>query len=673
MSSDGENDGQAPACMQCRRKKRKCPRGEPCQSCINSGIDCYYVDSQKRGAKPGGSLDALKKRVDQLESFVLAQSLTFSQGQSFAGLEPGHLVRMAGKLRNCTPSKIDGNNLKRKRSFIEESGNVGVLPPSDMMDKLCDIYFEQIHPWIPILHRATFNIDHIKDIYNQGSNITLQAITAVTIRFLSELSGQEKESYYVRCREAVISASMDRFSVENLQATIIIAFDIIASGRGPRSWSIVASATRVVEQLGLAGEEDDNQHNSKLLNRIGFLSPSRTLTEGEERRRIFWSIFLMDRFCSISTGWNTSLTSTDVKRRLPIDGGLWNNNIGSDKVRYFNISNREVDSSDNDGLLGGYAYRIEATECLSRVSSFLVHNKADFKHNEGIILWLQEFRNLDMMLVRWKAFLPAKWQVATINANGGMDENLTLAHVTHNTSVLLLHHNVAYPLQDLKRFLRLSAKKSAHTCIVAALEISKITSKFLSHVSITLPPQFALCIFVASRTLLEHSVYFNTPLDPNFDILVNSLKEISRRWTGINDRGNCNVNTQKDLDLAGNFVIRLEKARSMNLPINARLAVFEDSDKQREERITPLTTLASPPLTDIFGNTLLHLAATGSIDSNGLLLDHGVNIVVPNRYENGIASGSMAEGDLNVSGLEFEFRADADHIFSFSDDPNKSI
>src|SRR3954454_15072373 len=85
--------------------------------------------------------------------------------------------------------------------------------------------------------------------------------------------------------------------------------------------------TRTVEQLQLSveGNDDPNERESAeyLLQRMAFLKPCKTWLEREERRRVFWNVFLMDRFCSIATGWNCSLTSADVKRRLPCEGALW--------------------------------------------------------------------------------------------------------------------------------------------------------------------------------------------------------------------------------------------------------------------------------------------------------------------------------------------------------------
>ncbi|KAI8575008.1 hypothetical protein K450DRAFT_263777 [Umbelopsis ramanniana AG] len=642
MSSDGENEvSQGPACVQCRKRKHKCSRGEPCQSCLASGAMCYYAEFKKRGAKPG-YIETLTKRMDQLESIVLGQSLLLaSQGlvpktdgplsQKLEHLRSG-LMLNADQNGTISQYETSQNDRKRKRSFSNESETDNILPPENLLKELCKLYFQQIHPWIPILHRSTFE-EKCKS--PNRSNTVLQAITAATIKF-TNLDQMEQDYYYKRCRQAVLLASMDRFSVETLQASIIIAYDTIGSGRGPRSWSIVSSATRVVEQLGLAGEDDDMDTN-KLLNRVGFLVPAKNVTETEERRRIFWSIFQMDRFCSVTTGWNTSLTSSDVKRRLPTDGTLWKEKIYK-KTRYFNISDPDVDSTDVNDALGGYAYLIEATECLNRVASFLLREKVNFTTREGLRTWFDGFQALDSMLVRWKTFLPEKWQVASVQADGNMDENLTLAHITHNTSVLLLHHHVAYPPADLN--VRLPSLNSAQTCFSAALEIATISSKFLIHVRITVSPQFAFCLFVAARTVLAHSIHCNAELDGSFGVLVNSLREISSRW---------NANGPKQDNLANKLANKLENARNMNSPINARKVVFEE-----EEGIGSMFSLASPSFVDGF-RSISYQPVTPS--SGHDITDNNI------EPSSGMSTNSVTEFELPNTLTDF------DHIFMWADYP----
>lgn len=172
-----------------------------------------------------------------------------------------------------------------------------------------------------------------------------------------------------------------------------------------------------VEQLQLGVEEDilrrAQESGETLIRRMVFLSPSRSWSEAEERRRVFWTVFLMDRFCSVSTGWKITLTSGDVKRRLPCEGAIWEK---EKEVRtpYFGISNSEDTNSssslqassrasmdfDNEHSIGGFAYNIEATESLALVTNFFLHHAFNVEDADKVRMWLMKFKELDLRLIR---------------------------------------------------------------------------------------------------------------------------------------------------------------------------------------------------------------------------------------------------------------------------------
>lgn len=171
--------------------------------------------------------------------------------------------------------------------------------------------------------------------------------------------------------------------------------------------------TRTVEQLQLSVEEEDQNKplTKTLIRRMNFLPRCRSWSETEERRRVFWNIFIMDRFCSIATGWNFSLTSADVKRRLPCEGSLWERGQPLDvPTPYFGIAdltsraNPAVPTARPDGedqdLLGGFAFCIEATESLSLVTSFFLQHDLDFSDPHQFQLWLVRFKQLDLRLIQ---------------------------------------------------------------------------------------------------------------------------------------------------------------------------------------------------------------------------------------------------------------------------------
>lgn len=98
-----------------------------------------------------------------------------------------------------------------------------------------------------------------------------------------------------------------------------------------------------------------------------------------------------------------------------------------------------------------------------------------------------------------------------------MDPNLTLAHMTHNASMILLHQHIAYPPVELRNMVQLPSSCSAETCQLAAMEISSITNNFLARSgSEIVVAQFPFCAFVAARVLLGESVVCHLWIAVNF-------------------------------------------------------------------------------------------------------------------------------------------------------------
>ena len=114
-------------------------------------------------------------------------------------------------------------------------------------------------------------------------------------------------------------------------------------------------------------------------------------------------------------------------------------------------------------------------------------------------------------------FLPQKWKDSNISRQPAlinMDPNLTLAHVTHNTSMIVLHQRIAYPQAEWADLVKLPSFCSAETCQVAAVETANITQKYLKYTRATGPvnSQFAFCVFVSARVLLGKKPPLSPPL-----------------------------------------------------------------------------------------------------------------------------------------------------------------
>lgn len=69
----------------------------------------------------------------------------------------------------------------------------------------------------------------------------------------------------------------------------------MGSGHVTKTWPIIGSLTRVVDYLQLTVEPEEESPKQPLLRSLAILEKPHDWTESEERRRLFWNVFLLDR------------------------------------------------------------------------------------------------------------------------------------------------------------------------------------------------------------------------------------------------------------------------------------------------------------------------------------------------------------------------------------------
>ncbi|KAI0156897.1 fungal-specific transcription factor domain-containing protein [Xylariaceae sp. FL1272] len=593
-------------------------------------LECIYDEKKSRPGMRAGAIEHLTQRVATLENMFLGQGLLWQEiwshlSQSSTrhdGLTiPGSRDSLQSRTALGEAAKMDEAQNQSSSDELLIGDDSEVCLPDDLIDSVTEIYFTRIHPWIPMLHESRFR-DSMK-IPSERTRLRMifYAITSVCARLCSDprlSDAQTRSALSTKCRRTVMLAAMESFSVENLQALVICAFDIIGNGKGPSAWSIVGSMARTVECLQLSVERDDEQllpaNFQVLIKRAAFLPPSQDWTEAEGRRRVFWNVFLMDRFCSMATGWNLSLKSEEIKRRLPCEGKLWKRAEPlAMPTPYLGVADRSLEAGDTPlsaslgeqsmESLGGFAYCIEATESLSLVSSFFLQQVVDLASVQETQRWMLRFKKLDLRLIQWKLFLPERWKVAcALNEDGIMDPNLTLAHITHNTAVVLLHQCIAYPPPCWQATpLKLPSVSSAETCLAAAREVAIMAHNFLQGSDFLTNPQFSFCLFICGRLFLAHSKYYKIEIPVSFESLIESLGEISRRWNGPHA-----VSEQDPAqNLASKFAQRLLQAEQQGGTIlDIRQSAFPGDAAQESIPATPTTR--SGPLPQPFPSQPIH-------------------------------------------------------------------
>ncbi|TKY86712.1 hypothetical protein EX895_004352 [Sporisorium graminicola] len=199
----------------------------------------------------------------------------------------------------------------RDDAVTEEWFERYTLPDRDLIDDLFEVFFQQLHPLMPIVHRPSLERDLAtgradKDSAFRGFVFTILAIAS---RFSNDprvlaTSGDpdtagDHFAAASRLYHQVYAASLINVQVMILTATFMHG----AIGPGA-SWTVLGVAIRALQDIGL--------HQEKAYR--GF-SPY----EQELRRRVFWGAFILDCIFSINMGRPLALKLSDCDVKLPLE------------------------------------------------------------------------------------------------------------------------------------------------------------------------------------------------------------------------------------------------------------------------------------------------------------------------------------------------------------------
>ncbi|EGU85630.1 hypothetical protein FOXB_03854 [Fusarium oxysporum f. sp. conglutinans Fo5176] len=663
-------------------------------NCCRKRQDCVYETKRAKPGMKAGAIENVHKRLDALERTIAKQQTTLealrteqtsnNNASSQQEVIDGQsllfsLAREICKLGNpaLTISSDTSHDSGNKRRRTEEHGaqrerlhyvvNQPTLPDNVILDQVVDAYFRQIHPWIPMIHEGRFR----KRLQDHGDNTDLLPLLQAMIlsashhvprRDVAEIAqsligGQED------VRDWVVAKATKCLSVENLQALIIICF---------RDRARKQIAHPFLDHILHYTRHKDGQKRKK-----------------EEEY----------------SAWNTSLTSDDVNRRLPCDGitwrkeetvstpyfGIWDKSaarIGNPIAFLPSHSTTAPATADEGGItpseattspgaaassvdmstVGAFAYCIEATESLSRVTSYFLQQKVNTKDHNDLGSWLTRFKELDVRLVHWKMLLPKKWKVNIAQQSSRMDPNLTLAHVTHNASMILLHQPIAFPPLDWTFRTRLPSFCSLDTCQAAAIEIATITNHYLQIAEHTGPlsNQYAFCVYLAARVLLLHWRYHATDsLSSEFWALIQNLETMAKRWAGPHQLGTRENLASKYQAVLVDLHTRCVQDASFNINPSAYTTEVKHS-RSVSQHLDAAPRLQGHQAVRHPAQENGDPSFTGNVSANAYYPGATPSLV---NAQAGQRSGSVGSGDLGMISqmlLDAEF-IDMDRVISFDD------
>ncbi|KAJ9630281.1 hypothetical protein H2204_008499 [Knufia peltigerae] len=415
-----------------------------------------------------------------------------------------------------------------------------MLPPYDLLYSLVDLYFKHVNNWLPLLDRKT-TLDTLfgPSTLDESDRVLLHAIVATTLRFSQDprLTPESRQHYHDTSKQRVQLFGLENSNVRGLQALVILALDVTGSTNGPPAWNLLALISRSMVQLGLAVESSSNlaspMYPSIATLRASVLPDARSWIEDEERRRLFWAVYLLDRYATIATAFEFALDEKEVDRRLPCRDDLFAANKPVE-TRWFRPPERPRYTSGMADTHGHFSYHCELMAILGQIHQFL-KRPVDIGSLSDVEQWQGSYRGLDSDLNAWHFSLPdefanitrlLKSNVPAKNTNCGW----IMLQAAYCLTVIRLNSSAAYPSQTSPIF---SSSYSAMQRCLSAVENLRQLCRFvkLSGLLDKLGPPFGFAIWVGSRVMLVHGSTMDHEVDPDIDFFVTTLAEMGEYWT----------------------------------------------------------------------------------------------------------------------------------------------
>jgi len=583
------------SCVTCQARKVKCDRVRPsCGWCEKNGRQCSYSKKQRPGPKPGSGHD-LAEKVSRLESVVQLLSKQLEdhicvrssiESGSTASQSPQVPERRAHDVLPPTPSVGEGNKLSwlsqvtlsdqtqpdqvardttpkyqnetYVRAFtpvtphISPSLNTTVgwqsetvepeLPPPEQLYVLVDLYFKHINTWIPMLDRViTFDILSRQWVPDESDRVLLHAIVFVSLRFSRDPTHtpEVRELYRRSLKRRVQMYSLDHSNIRTIQSMVLLTVDMLGTSHCPETSNMVAMITQSILNFRLGFElghsvNSSGQATTSVL-RSRLLPPPSSWIENEERRRLFWVVYSMDRYTTLGSHSRFGIDEKTARRRLPCRYDLFSEDrhVETRWPRWDEFhGDVQEDTNQNAANLGSYSYHCELLKIMSQTHEFL-QISLDINSQADIDQWRQRYSELDQWLSIWLRSLPGEYSEISQFCHSDTKSKISnwiILQTAFVVAIIHLHAPAAYPSETSVLFR--PSYDAMQKCLGAVASLKELTLDVVNTDMLDLlGPGFALAMWIATRLLLIHASVEGHTLDSNIFFFMDTLRQLGKYWS----------------------------------------------------------------------------------------------------------------------------------------------
>lgn len=478
------------ACILCRKRKLKCDGSKPsCGTCSRLGHTCEYNEERKKSGPKRGYVKLLEARLKQVEN--LLETRDTPSANPAPATDPDRITMPPSQIPADTtmqmnldpaftdPTLIAGDSafgFGANDDFSWEMIGLGLeeaLPSPEVVDELNQIYFDKIHPSLPMIHKARF-LSAMDLAPHMRPAVCLRYIMWAHASSVTAKYQNSAEHFYARARKYAEQDEMrghgeSLITLAHCQAWNLIAcyeFKMIAF---PRAWMSIGRAASLSLMMGLHRQD-----------RVGLdvkqtLPPPRDWTDREERRRTFWMAYCQDRYASIGTGWPMRMDEQDILTNLPASESAFITGTSEQTSQLSDI----LEGLGTDTISSFSGVILLATLYGRNLTHLHRPSDNDNDHDLNGEFW-KRHRQLDNILLNISLSMPPALRLP--GAIG--DPNAIFCNMNLHTAAICLHQAAIFKADKNRLPAQISAE-SKRRCIVAADQVTNIM-KTISHLDLSL-------------------------------------------------------------------------------------------------------------------------------------------------------------------------------------------
>jgi hypothetical protein len=313
MPSDNSNVGNPDlipepiqACSSCRKSKKACDKAFPtCSTCLRLLRPCHYEHSAPLPPSISNHYKALQRKVAYLENKVKGYQQSFRNQVDLQSASDAASLELSSGYNDFLPPSsplsmlpsiffLDVHSFQRRGAKLPKPCMpipdliLGVIGNRVEIRTTVGSYFFSIHPWIAFISQKTLYHDLELSTHEPDLDVALLVLCMklINIRPRERPADPRTPLYIMTKKFSAMVESEGIGSMRLIQSGILVALYEMGHAIYPAAYLTVGHCARLCQAIGL--------HDTGGVPQM--VEEPETWEATEERRRIWWAVFVLDRY-----------------------------------------------------------------------------------------------------------------------------------------------------------------------------------------------------------------------------------------------------------------------------------------------------------------------------------------------------------------------------------------